>query len=73
MSLCLLDATLTAAASPAPSCPCQGRGRVLGQGWSRLGLPREEGTRGPLSPHPPCRAEAPQGQILHPAHQPGHR
>lgn len=74
MSLCLPDAAPTAVSSPAPSCPCQGHGRVLGQGWSRTWLSRQGSTGGPPQP-PPHQAgwEFPKAQALYVAHQPGCR
>lgn len=74
MSLCLLDAAPTAVSSPAPSCPCQGHGRVLGQGWSRTWLSRQDSTGGPPQP-PPHQAGwgFPKARALYPARQPGRR
>lgn len=74
MSLCLPDAAPMAVSSPAPWCPCQGRGRVLGQGWSGPWLLRQDGTGDPSSA-PPQQAgrEFPKAQALRLAHRPGHR
>lgn len=65
MSLCLPDAAPVALSSPAPSCPCQGRGRVSGQGWSGMWLSRQDRTGRPPQPspqpsHPPSPGPLPR-------------